>query len=121
MTGEDFDRDAILGVNFVQSGFFLNRIKEFERKYGMDWEQFMAQYCAGGLPQKCENTDYEEWAFLCNNFMAELLKPAEAGPPLDESSPKHEKPEADSGFLVFWEHCVRREALFRSCSRGVSK
>ena len=36
--------DRMPNITFVRSDFFLNRIVEFEEKYGMQWSQFLAQY-----------------------------------------------------------------------------
>jgi hypothetical protein len=91
----------MVSVNFVQADFFVNRIREFETKYQMPWEQFMAQYTTGKLPRGCQETDFTEWAFLCNNFMEELLKPLGAGPPPEqENAAEVKEPEVISGSFI---------------------
>ncbi len=113
--------ERMLNVTFVQSDFFVDRIHYFEDKYGMQWGQFLAQYSTGALEAEgCSNTDFAEWAFLCNSFMSELLKPNEAGPPATESNSERQKPERDSGFLILGRHFVRRASPFRAHREGAS-
>jgi hypothetical protein len=105
--------DSILAVDFVKSDFFLNRIHGFEKKYDLRWDQFLAEYTTGRLHDACKNTDYAEWAFLCNNFMSELLRLNQESPPVQKSSSERQKPEADSGFFFLRRCFVRRPILFR--------
>lgn len=92
--------ERILNATFVQSDFFLKRIHYFEEKYGMKWNQFLAEYQTGSL-ERCTNNDYVEWAFLCTSFMSDLLKPDEQSPPGVELHVEGQKPERDSGFFIF--------------------
>lgn len=62
-------------MNFVSADFFLKRIREFEKRYNVTWQEFVVEYSQGSLPggYVSNNTDYEEWNFLCSKFTAELL------------------------------------------------
>ena len=95
-------RKPILNVNFVDKTFFLQRVREFEQKYEMQWDQFLAEYSTGRLASGRCNADFAEWAFLCRSFMSELLKPDDVSPPTQESEAKSKEPEADSGFFALW-------------------
>jgi hypothetical protein len=119
MSRVTYSDDRILNVTFVQSGFFVDRIRYFEGKYEMQWGQFLAQYTTGAL-ESCSNTDFAEWAFLCNNFMSELLKPDEAGPPVLEANPDRQKPERDSGFFIVQSNCVQHSILLRAYRKSVA-
>ena len=92
-----------LSVNFVQSGYFLNRVHEFEAKYSDQWEnwlEFLAEYRCRNNSVDFGNSDFDEWAFLCEHFMPDLLRqdPDRSPPDADISS---RRPEIDSG-LCFW-------------------
>ena len=66
--------NSAFSVNFVQSDYFLVRIREFEMRYRNafeNWEHFYAEYSKGTLDKN--NSDYDEWAFLCTHFMSQLI------------------------------------------------
>jgi hypothetical protein len=104
-------RLPMVGVGFVDVDFFLDRIREFECKYSTPWQQFVAEYSAGKWSGGCENADFAEWNFLCNNFTVELLRPLDTGPPVEEHTIEGQKPESISGFLLFWGNIVRSVAI----------
>jgi hypothetical protein len=100
------DREHILAVEFVDPEYFLGRICSFERKYGMGWGEFLAKYSNGDFgDEECRNSDFAEWAFLCNNFMTELISHDHGGPPGNAANPDIEKPEGDSGFFILGRRC----------------
>jgi hypothetical protein len=110
-------KDAMLTMNLVSADFFLKRVREFETKYSMTWQEFVAEYSKGSLPGSCGgSSDFEEWNFLCSKFTAELLKTSDAGPPAKESF-EGQEPEAISGFLIFGREFVRPVEILRTCSR----
>lgn len=108
-------KDAMLTVNLVGAEFFLKRVREFEKRYSMTWQEFVAKYSKGELPGGCEgSSDFAEWNFLCSRFTAELLKTSDAGPPARENF-EGQEPEAISGFLIFWRGFVRSSEILRAC------
>lgn len=115
-------QDGSLGDQFsaqyVGSEYFLRLIHEFEEKYDMGWGEFLANYTTGRYAENiCKNPDFAEWAFLCNNFMSELIGQDYGGPPGDRTNPCFDKPEADSGFF-FGGMIVRRRCVLRECRTG---
>src|SRR5271157_3857239 len=110
-SGEIVAREAILKTEFVDSDYFLVRVRQFEQQYNESWGKFFGEYTSGQA-DKC-NPDFVEWAFLCRNFLGELIRAEEGeGPPGSAASIFPEKPEIDSGFC-FWDRSSSRE---RECS-----
>jgi hypothetical protein len=106
--------ESILKTNFVTNDFFVARIKGFEEKYEMQWEQFLAEYTAGTLQDGRCNPEFAEWSLLCHSFMSELLKPDES-PPVEKSTAENEKsPSATRAFSFLRGGFVRSPGLFRS-------
>ncbi len=102
-----------LPVEFVQADYFLCRIRAFEQKYNMNWGDFLAQYSNGILKaDSLASRDYTEWAFLCHNFMSELVRMEGADPPGQAQHEDLKKPEFNSGFFI-WGDIVRRESILR--------
>lgn len=102
--------NAAFSVNFVQASYFLVRIQEFEAKYKQDWGEFLADYSLGKSDPN--NSDYEEWAFLCRHFGKELIESERDDPP-DHKIEVIQKPESDSGFCFFGDYDVRSRALLQ--------
>ncbi len=93
--------ELVLKTEFVDSDYFLLRVRHFEQQYNQSWGKFLGAYTSGQLDTK--NADFAEWAFLCRNFLSELIRSEEEGegpPGLDDNVPS-DKPESDSGFC-FW-------------------
>ena len=123
MRRNDIEKESILKTNFVNNDFFLGRIKGFEEKYDMQWDQFLAEYSSGTLHDGRCNPDFAEWSLLCHTYMSELLKPDES-PPAKEPSQDRQKPERDSGFFFegwlcsmpkpissLWKACWKRTGI----------
>jgi hypothetical protein len=116
MRQQYLNKEAMLTMNYVTADFFLNRIREFEKRYEMTWMEFVAEYSKGALPGTCQdNSDYAEWNFLCSKFTAELLKSSESSPPAREENFEGQKPEAISGFCFIGEVLVRACKIPRAC------
>jgi len=95
-------REMVLKTEFVDSDYFLLRVKHFEQQYNQSWGQFFGEYTSGRLDLDRKNPDYIEWAFLCRTFLSELIKEEDGeSPPGQVTSVFPEKPEIDSGFC-FW-------------------
>ena len=90
--------DAYLTAHEVAPGYFLERVRFFERKYQTEfqggWGDFLGAYTQGRTDQA--NLDFDEWAFFCEHFMRELTE-SWRRPPVG-CSDSLEKPEANSGF-----------------------
>jgi hypothetical protein len=115
MSCETFDiraGEAVLKTEFVDSDYFLLRVKHFERQYNQSWGKFFGEYTAGHLDR--ENPDFVEWGFLCRNFLSELIRTEEEGEGPPGSTPRlfPEKPEVDSGFC-FWARSMLRNISVR--------
>src|SRR2546428_9986683 len=68
-------RGGDLTAKFVQTDYFLCRVREFELKYQMDWGKFLAEFRTGKLPADPDvYAEYTEWAFLCDTFLKELIE-----------------------------------------------
>lgn len=107
-----------LPVEFVQADYFLCKIRGFEQQYNMNWGDFLAQYSNGKLKADSRSSrDYTEWAFLCHNFMSELVKMEGSGPPGQAEQRDLKEPELISGSFI-WGGIVRRESILRE--RGKS-
>jgi hypothetical protein len=105
-------KESILKTNFVSNDFFLDRIKKFEKKYEMQWDQFLAEYSSGKLHEGRCNPEFAEWSLLCHSYMSELLRPEES-PPAKEPNSERQKPERDSGFCIL-------EVLLCSTRKSIS-
>lgn len=102
-----------LPVEFVQADYFLCRIHGFERQYNMNWGDFLAQYSKGNLKaDSVASRDYTEWAFLCHNFMSELIRMEGCDPPGQTAHGNVKEPEFNSGSFI-WGGLVRRKSIFR--------
>ncbi len=118
MREQYLSKEAMLTLNYVGADFFLKRVRAFEQQYDMTWQQFVAEYSKGVLPGGSKvNSDFEEWNFLCSKFTAELLITSQASPPAREENFEGQKPEANSGFLIFWRDFVRSSQILRACDR----
>jgi hypothetical protein len=113
MRQDSATQEVILKTNFVSGDFFLDRIKELEKKYEMQWDQFLAEYSSGRLLDGRCNPEFAEWSLLCHSYMAKLLRPDESPPAID-SNPERQKPERDSGFFIFEGRFVRCSSIFRA-------
>jgi len=110
-SGEIVAREVILKTEFVDPDYFLVRVRQFEQQYNESWGKFFGEYTSGQADKY--NPDFVEWAFLCRNFLGELIRAEEGeGPPGSVSSILPEKPETDSGFC-FWARC---SSMGRECS-----
>lgn len=110
--------NTALPVGFVQSDYFLARVREFEHKYRQSWFEFFAAYSHVDTDQ--DNLDFEEWAFLCEQFFGQLIEMDEGPPGPLESAPL-QKPEADSGFRFLWRPaCSTLRATSRLCRECLS-
>lgn len=117
MREQYLSKEAMLTLNYVNADFFVRRVRHFEGQYGMTWQEFVAEYSQGTLPGGFQNSDFAEWDFLCSKFTAELLKISEASPPAREENFEGQKPEANSGFLIFGRDFVRSEGILRARDR----
>jgi hypothetical protein len=121
-TGRRVKMSRMVNVEFVGAEFFVNRIREFEKKYNQPWLSFLAKYKAGGISDKPCNPDFVEWAFLCNSFLPELMsefvKADDESPPANEPVLECEKPELNSGFSLLWRQFVRSGSIFGTSTRG---
>ena len=75
----------------VSSEYFITLVRDYERKYQVDWLTFLTDH-QNSKEELSE--DFADWLFLCKAYLPELV--AATGPPLLESC--SEKPEGDSGF-----------------------
>jgi hypothetical protein len=89
---------SVLKVDVVAADYFLLRVKEYERRYKMDWGDFLAKYASGQVDKERTNRDFAEWAFLCKTFSSELIQIEAESPPGGISNATSEKPENISGF-----------------------
>jgi hypothetical protein len=108
-------------VTFVQSDYFLVRIQELEAKYHdiwQNWGEFLADYSKRDAKVDRDNSDLDEWAFLCNHFQKQLLRSnCDAGPP-DSAMYNSQKPEGDSGFCFAETACSTDRIISRPfCGR----
>ena len=110
--------DFVLKTEFVDPDYFLLRVRHFERQYNLSWGKFLGEYASGQRDSERENPDFVEWAFLCRNFLSELIRSEEEGegPPGSITSVSPDEPEADSGFC-FWARSVLRKLNVRC--RGI--
>ena len=106
-----------INAHKVEPGYFKKEWIEFEVKYRSEypngWGQFYAEYLKGNT-DPC-NLDYDEWAFLCEHFMAEELSCGEYGFPPGAATSHQEKPESASGFSFAGEgHCSIPTSISRA-------
>src|ERR1035437_10473216 len=106
---------TILKTQCVDSDFFLIRVKTFEQKYDMEWQQFLGEFNAGRLDKR--NRDFVEWDFLCRSFSVELIQLEAKGPP-GTAIVFPEKPETISGFCFAQTTHVRCRRPFRARLKG---
>lgn len=107
------EQEPVLRTRFVESDYFLVRIRTLEQKYEMEWGEFLGKYNTGKLEEGYRsNSDYIEWAFLCNNFMSELVREEYTGPPGNSGNSCLEEPEISSGSSFLGDIFVRTEPLF---------
>lgn len=93
--------ETLLPVESVEKDYFLCRVRQFEQQYQMSWGEFLAQYSTGRLdadPSKA--CDFTEWAFLCQNFMSELIRVESSGPPGQIDNADVQEPEQNSGSFI---------------------
>ena len=110
--------DAYLTAHEVAPGYFLERVRFFERKYQTEfqggWGDFLGAYTQGRTDQA--NLDFDEWAFLCEHFMCEhfMRELTEPWRPPVGCSDFPEKPEANSGFsFIGGIHCLIQKNISR--------
>jgi hypothetical protein len=93
------DGKSISNVEDVQ--YFLARIKEFEKKYGMDSWQFQVLYENSRTElvgySGLSAVDYSEWAFLYENFYSRMSQTLYESPPEVVNDTDQHKPEHRSG------------------------
>ena len=81
--------------------YFLARIKEFEKKYGMYSWQFQVLYEHSRTELVGYNglsaVDYSEWAFLYENFYSRMSQTLYESPPEVANDTDQHKPEHRSG------------------------
>ena len=93
--------EALLPLEFVEKDYFLCRIREFEQKYNLGWGEFLARYSTGQLEaDSSTGSDFTEWAFLCHNFMRELINVENSGPPGQMDNENLQEPEQNSGSFI---------------------
>ena len=111
-----------LTVTFVNSIDFLNRIKEFEVKYEMNWGEFLAKFTSGKFSTCTEEySDYTEWAFLCKAFLSDLIQLEGKSPPckVGTEAGNSEKPELISGFCFLGEQtCLMPNRISKRAQRS---
>ncbi len=94
--GETMEQTYLLAHEVTQRQF-LDRVQFFEHKYTdvfpNGWRDFLVAYTVGQTDE--ENLDYDEWAFLCEQFARELTEPWR---PPGSCADSQEKPETTSGF-----------------------
>ena len=103
-----------LSVNFVQSDYFLERIQQFEIKYKDEyngWGAFLSDY-SKGLADR-DNSDFDEWAFLCEHFLEDLIESGDDTGPPGAKKYAPQKPESDSGFSFLESKCSTRSTTSR--------
>jgi hypothetical protein len=107
--------NAALSVNFVQAEYFLERIHGFEVKYRDKWQgwgAFLSDYSQNLVDR--DNSDLDEWAFLCNHFMGKLIESARDNGPPGAKRYDSQKPEGDSGFCFLERVCSTHNATSRT-------
>jgi hypothetical protein len=90
-----FTQEKIIQPTYVDSDFFVLRVREYEKKYDKTWLEFWTEFNAGQLSDPT-NPEFGQWAMLCRAYWTELI--TADGPPLSEFKPS--KPELSSGFLI---------------------
>jgi len=89
-------------TNLQEVQYFLARIKEFEKAYGMEsWQfQFMYENSRERLAGYSERSavDYSEWAFLWENFHSHMDQSLSESPPWAVNEKDQQEPEQCSGF-----------------------
>jgi hypothetical protein len=94
--------------NLESNQYFLARISEFEKQYGMEsWRfQFLYENHRKNLPgyNGRSAVDYSEWAFLCENF-SHIDSTLYESPPEMVNETDQQKPERRSGFCVSGSKC----------------
>jgi hypothetical protein len=98
--------EAYLAAHEVKREQLFNRVGFFEAKYRDvfpgGWRDFLVAYTLRRTDH--DNLDYDEWAFLCEQFEKELTEPWR---PPDSCADSQEKPEATSGFSFGGQiHCL---------------
>ncbi len=100
------DTKSALSVTFVQASYFLERIQQFEIKYKNKyngWGEFLSAYSNGQVDR--DNSDFDEWAFLCEHFMEDLIQSGDDTGPPGAKGYAPQKPESDSGFFFLESKC----------------
>jgi hypothetical protein len=108
------DTMGALSVDFVQPSYFLGRIQQFEIKYKNEyngWGEFLSAYSKGQVDR--DNSDFDEWAFLCEHFMENLIESGDDVGPPGAKGYAPQKPESDSGFFFLESKCSMRRATLR--------
>jgi hypothetical protein len=93
-------------VEHVSSDYFIMMVREYEKKYHMDWLTFFTEHQSSAEET---NEDFSDWLFLCKAYFADLV--AATGPPLEKCT---QKPERDSGF------CYLRDTISPLAGRTVT-
>lgn len=88
--------------NLEDVQYFLARIREFEKTYGMESWQFMFLYenNRGRLTESSGRSavDYSEWSFLWENFHSQIDQTLSESPPWVVNDTDQQEPELRSGF-----------------------
>lgn len=91
----------------VNPGYFQTRMDFFATRYAATFAHWSAFYAAFTKKELPYSLDYEEWAFLCEQF---LYEQTETSPPCGCIDHK-ERPESDSGLSNWRAKRVRPSCL----------
>jgi hypothetical protein len=106
-------------VQFVQREYFIERALELQEKYKLQWGgwyEFLEVYKNHASSIDSSNFELDEWAFLCEEFMADLIQlefHADGDePPGKSSEADSQRPEINSGLCFGATKClIRRSTL----------
>jgi hypothetical protein len=105
--------EHVLEPRFVEPAYFLCRIREFEQRYDRPWWAFLADYTKGESETgSSESADYAEWAFLCENFLSELVRLDSEDPPDQIDDGNAQEPGGSPGSCFERRSVVRRKPIF---------
>ena len=102
-----YPEDCSLTTQIVERQFFLDRIRELEKRYGISWETFLESWREEETRNAVADTDcvryadYSEWAFLCTTMLTDLLFQDTFEPPTVDrcqETSADRKPDRDRAF-----------------------
>jgi hypothetical protein len=105
-------------VEFVQREHFVERALELQEKYKAQWagwDEFLEAYRKHANSIDSNNFELDEWAFLCEEFQADLLcrelHADDNDPPWQSGETESQRPEISSGLFFGATRCLTRRSI----------